>query len=183
MRSAVGGSSAPLASSAAAAPSGPAWPPLFIALASALVLGTALASQYLGGLRPCELCYWQRYPYWATIALGTIGVLVARRSARLAAALAALAGLVFLIGAGIAFFHVGVEQHWWAGTSSCGASGGTITSLEELRRQLEGAPIVRCDEPAWTLVGISMAGFNLLASLALAAIALTGARRMRAGAR
>lgn len=155
----------------------------FVALASVAVLGTALASQYIGGLRPCELCYWQRYPYWATIALGVAGVALARMNARLAAGLAALAGLVFLAGAGIAFFHVGVEQHWWAGTSACGATGGPITSLEDLRRQLEAAPIVRCDEPAWTMLGISMAGYNMLGSLALAAIALTGARRVLAEAR
>lgn len=155
--------------------------PAFVTLASVAVLGTALASQYIGGLRPCELCYWQRYPYWATIALGVAGVALARRSARLAAGLAALAGLVFLIGAGIAFFHVGVEQHWWAGTSQCGAFSGPIGSLEELRRQLEAAPIVRCDEPAWTLFGISMAGFNMLVSLALAAITLTSARRGAGG--
>lgn len=159
------------------------WLAAFVALASIAVLGTALASQYIGGLRPCELCYWQRYPYWATIALGALGVAAARRSAKLAAALAALAGLVFLAGAGIAFFHVGVEQHWWAGTSACGATGGPILSLEDLRRQLEAAPIVRCDEPAWTMLGISMAGYNMLASLALAAIALTGARRIFAEGR
>jgi disulfide bond formation protein DsbB len=160
-----------------------AWPPAFVAAASIVVLGTALASQYIGGLRPCELCFWQRYPYWATIALGVLGVVVARRSAKLAAGLTALAGLVFLVGAGIAFFHVGVEHHWWAGTSSCGAFGGPIQSLEDLRRQLEGAPIVRCDEPAWTMAGISMAGYNMLVSLALAAIALAGARRMLAEAK
>jgi disulfide bond formation protein DsbB len=155
----------------------------FVAVASIAVLGTALSSQYIGGLRPCELCYWQRYPYWATIALGVAGVALARRSVNLTAGLAALAGLVFLVGAGIAFFHVGVEQHWWAGTSACGATGGPILSLEDLRRQLEAAPIVRCDEPAWTMLGISMAGYNMLASLALAAIALVGARRVLAGAR
>src|SRR5262249_47377352 len=131
------------------------WPPVFLALASVVVLGTALASQYLGGLRPCELCYWQRYPYWATIALGLIGALVAGRSARLAGALVAFAGVVFVVGAGIAFFHVGVEHHWWQGTTECGAFGAPATSLEDLRRQLEGQPIVRCDEPAWTMLGIS----------------------------
>jgi disulfide bond formation protein DsbB len=92
--------------------------------------------------------------------------------------LVALAGLVFVVGAGIAFFHVGVEHHWWQGTDSCGAFGAPATSLEDLRRQLEGQPIVRCDEPAWTMLGISMAGYNMLVSLALAALALVGARRI-----
>jgi disulfide bond formation protein DsbB len=163
---------------AAAAAARAAVLPAFVALASAAVLGTALASQYIGGLRPCELCYWQRYPYWATIALGIAGAAIARRSARAAAALAALAGLVFLVGAGIGLFHVGVEHHWWAGTSACGAFDGPVTSLEQLRQQLAQAPIVRCDEPAWTMLGISMAGYNMLVSLALAAIALAGARRL-----
>src|SRR5262249_1824010 len=159
------------------------WPPAFVALASIVVLGSALASQYVGGLRPCELCYWQRYPYWATIALGVLGVISARWNAKLAAALTALAGTVFLVGAGIAFFHVGVEQHWWAGTSACGASGGPINSIDDLRRMAENGPIVRCAEPAWTMAGISMAGYNMLVSLALAAIAFFGAPRMVADAK
>jgi len=159
------------------------WPPAFVALASAVVLGTALASQYIGGLRPCELCFWQRYPYWATIALGVIGVAAVRRSAKLAASLVALAGLVFLVGAGIGFFHVGVEHHWWAGTSTCGAFDASDTSLEALRQRLMNPPLVRCDEPAFVLLGISMAGYNMLVSLALAAIAFVGARRMLADAK
>ncbi|MBL8838097.1 MAG: disulfide bond formation protein B [Alphaproteobacteria bacterium] len=150
-----------------------------MAAASAAVLGTALGSQFIGGLRPCELCHWQRYPYVATILLGIAGAVLARRAPRgnAAPALAALAGLVFLAGAGIAFFHVGVEYKWWEGTNACGAGGGTIQSIDDLRRMLESAPIVRCDEPAWSMAGISMAGYNMLVSLALAAIALLGARR------
>ena len=82
----------------------------FIAAASAAVLGTALASQFIGGLRPCELCHWQRYPYVATILIGIAGAVVARRTPRgnAAPAIAAVAGLIFLVGVGIAFFHVGV---------------------------------------------------------------------------
>ncbi len=151
----------------------------FIAAASAAVLGTALGSQFIGGLRPCELCHWQRYPYVATILLGIAGVFIARRAprGRAAPAIAALAGVVFIVGAGIAFFHVGVEYKWWEGTNACGAGGGAIQSIDDLRRMLEAAPIVRCDEPAWSMAGISMAGYNMLVSLTLAAIALFGARR------
>jgi len=155
----------------------------FIAAASMAVLGTALGSQFIGGLRPCELCHWQRYPYVATIVLGLAGFVAARKlpRGRLAPAIAALAGVIFVVGAGIAFFHVGVEHKWWEGTNACGAGGGAIQSIDELRRMLEGAPIVRCDEPAWTMAGISMAGYNMLVSLALAAIALLGARRTWSG--
>jgi disulfide bond formation protein DsbB len=81
-----------------------------------------------------------------------------------------------MVGAGIAVFHVGVEQHWWAGTAACGSTL-SATSVEALRAQILAAPVVRCDQPAWSLLGISMAGYNALISAALAVVALIGARR------
>lgn len=148
-----------------------------IALASALVLGAALLSQYVGGLQPCVLCVYQRWPYVATILLGLAAGWAVRRSRRAAGGLLALAGLAFLIGGGVAAFHVGVEQGWWQGTSSCGATGGAPASLADLKAQVLAAPVVRCDDVAWSLLGISMAGYNLLVSLALAGFAFATARR------
>ena len=154
-----------------------------LVLASVAIVLAAFAFQYIGGLQPCVLCIWQRWPYAATIAAGTAAAWLAYRDRPQAAGLLlALCGLVFLAGAGIAAFHVGVEQHWWAGTSSCGGEAGSATSVEELRRQLLGQPVVRCDAVAWSLLGVSMAGWNMLLSLGLAALSFWGAFASRGSA-
>jgi disulfide bond formation protein DsbB len=122
--------------------------------------------QYVGGLAPCELCLWERWPYYAVAALALVAVALGRPPAsRLALAAAAA---LFLAGAGLAFYHVGVEQHWFAGPSACTAGGGPPKNFEEYKRRLEGAQVVACDQPQWTLFGVSLAGGNLAASLVLA---------------
>jgi disulfide bond formation protein DsbB len=135
--------------------------PLLVAVASLAALAVAFASQYWGGLQPCILCWYQRYPYMAAAALGIIGIVVAGRLDLLRAVLL-LAAVAFLVDVGIAAFHVGVEQHWWAGTSECGSLLDLNASPEDLKNQLLGQPVVRCDEPAWELLGVSMAGYNFL---------------------
>jgi len=149
---------------------------LFLMAASAGSLLAAFFFQYVVGLQPCILCIWQRWPYAAVIALTILALTVAARAAKLRAALLALCGVVFLIGGGIAVFHVGVEQHWWTGTPGCGVTA-TADSIEALRAQIMAAPVVRCDQVAWSLFGISMAGYNILISLVLAAVAFVSARR------
>jgi disulfide bond formation protein DsbB len=155
---------------------------LAVLAASVLILGSAFAFQLLGGLQPCELCIWQRYPYAITIGLAGIGMGLARAGVerRLLAILLALCGLTFLIGAGIAVFHVGVEQKWWEGTSACVGRLSGAMSADELRQRLLAAPVVRCDEPAWTLFGISMAGYNALLSLALGVASFAFVRKLMA---
>lgn len=149
---------------------------LLLLAASAVVLGSALLSQYVGGLEPCVLCLYQRVPYAVTIFLGIVG-LVMSGTPRAAAIAHGLAAAAFLIGAGIAAYHVGVEQHWWAGTAECtGAAAGTAQSVDELRAQIMSAPTTRCDEVPWSLFGISMAGYNFLVSLGLAAFAALAAQ-------
>jgi disulfide bond formation protein DsbB len=151
-------------------------------LASAATVGGAFAFQYIGGYAPCVLCWWQRYAHFATIGFALLALLPvgapARRLCLLAAAAAALTGT------GIAVFHVGVEQHWWQGTAECGSTLGAASSLEDMRKMLLAQPVVRCDEVAWSLFGISMAGYNALISLGLAAIGaiagLQGGRRLEA---
>ncbi len=129
------------------------------------MLGAAFAFQHLGGLDPCVLCLYQRWPWVAVIAAGVLALLAARHagSARVMLGLAAIA---MLTGAGIAGFHVGVEQQWWAGTSECGGVTGQAKTVEELKAQLLATPVTRCDEIAWSLFGISMAGWNLIVSAA-----------------
>ena len=147
---------------------------LLLALASAGVLLSALFFQFVLDYQPCILCIMQRWPYVAVMVFGLVTWLF-RRWKGLGDALLVASGLALLAGAGIAAYHVGVEQHWWAGTSSCGGSA-PANSLEALRAQVMKAPVTRCDEVAWSLFGISMAGYNVAISLALAAYAFVAAR-------
>lgn len=139
--------------------------------ASVVVLGSALLSQYVGGLQPCILCLYQRAPYVVTIVLSGSALALMAFSGRPQIALArgvlAVCAAVFIVGAGIAAYHVGVEQGWWLGTASCSGPDLNSMTIAELREHLLQAPIVRCDEVAWSLFGISMAAYNILTSLAL----------------
>ena len=137
--------------------------PLLLALAAALALGAAYVAQYGFGLAPCELCLWQRYPYMAALPLGVLAALTAPGTG-VRRALVALTGLAFVAGAGIAGFHVGVEQGLWEGLPGCSAPEITKDmSVAELQRALEArSEVVPCDEPAWTFAGVSMAGYNAI---------------------
>lgn len=139
---------------------------------SALLLLGALYFQYVVGLFPCALCIWQRWPHLLAVVLGLFGLRWPARSLALLGAAAALTT------AGIAGFHVGVEQGWWAGLESCTGAGITGLSLDALLDPTVDAPApVRCDVIAWTLLGISMAGWNMIASLGLAGVWLAAAIR------
>jgi disulfide bond formation protein DsbB len=94
---------------------------------------------------------------------------------------ALILGLVFAIGVVFAFYHVGVEQHWFAGPSACTAAPGAATTVAALKAQLLQQQPVRCDEPAWSLWGISLAGWNLVASIAMAGVCLAAFLRLRGG--
>jgi disulfide bond formation protein DsbB len=124
----------------------------------ALMAG-ALGSQYIGGLVPCEMCLWQRWPHYAAIGLAALAFAVPQR------ALVWLAVLAILISGGIGIFHAGVEYKWWEGLTQCsqipGASnGGNI--LADIMK----TPLVRCDQAQWSLFGISLAGYNAIISIA-----------------
>jgi len=152
--------------------------PALIVAVSVGALGTALFAQYVGDIRPCILCVYQRYAYLAALAAGIIGIVVGGNpvARRLTIALAALA---FLAGAGLAFFHVGVEQLWWRGTAECHAPAfAPGASIADLRKQLLQTDFVACDQISWSLFGISIAGYNMLASLTFAAASLWAALRM-----
>jgi disulfide bond formation protein DsbB len=135
----------------------------FTLAASAVVLGAALFSQYWGGLRPCELCLLQRWPWGVAIVISLIATMVGSRPSLPWVPL--ILAAVFAVGSALAFYHVGVEQRWFAGPSACTAPAAAADTIEQLKAQLLHQQPVRCDEPAWTLWGISLAGWNLLASL------------------
>jgi disulfide bond formation protein DsbB len=142
---------------------------LLLAIAAALILAAVFAFQYLGGAAPCPLCIWQRYPYGVLIALGVIGFFWQPRP------MLVLCVLVLLVGAGLAGYHYGIEQGWFALPAGC-AAGGEATSVEELRQMLREAPPA-CDQVQFTVLGLSLAAWNLLASLGLAAFAAYAAKR------
>lgn len=136
----------------------------FLALGvPAALLGGALLSQYAGGLHPCEMCYWQRWPHFFAIAVAVLAFLFAApsRNARLLTALAALA---IAISGAIGVFHAGVEYGWWEGLTRC-STGGAMT-LDELMN----VPLVRCDQVQFSFLTVSMAGWNAIISLGSAAI-------------
>jgi len=140
-------------------------------LGSAALLLGAFAFQHLGGLAPCKMCLWQRWPHAAAVVIG-VAVLLSRKIQ-----LAWLSALAAITTAGIGFYHAGVEQGWWEGPTSCTSSGVGNLSPQQLMDQILTAPLVRCDDIAWQLMGISMAGWNAIASLVLAAIWIKAARR------
>jgi disulfide bond formation protein DsbB len=131
-------------------------------LGSLGLLAGALAFQYIGGLAPCPLCIDQRWPHEIAIGLGLLLLAWPRRG------LAVLAGLVVLVGAGIAAYHVGIEQGWWPGPTTCTAPEPGAMAPGELLDQILETPVVLCDQVAWSLWGISMAGWNGILSLGIA---------------
>jgi disulfide bond formation protein DsbB len=131
-------------------------------LIPAALLGGAYASQYIGGLHPCEMCYWQRWPHMAAIALA-IGALALKQTA-LSRPIVILAALAIAVSGAIGVFHAGVEYGWWPGITGCSAAL-TATNPQDMLAEIMATPLVRCDVPQWTLAGISLAGFNAIFSL------------------
>lgn len=145
---------------------------LLAILGSAGLLGGAFAFQYLGGMAPCQLCLWQRWPHAAAVLIGGVALATGWRGLAWAGALAALAT------AGIGVFHVGVEQLWWEGLATCTAGSiSGISAADLLDPSKDVAQVVRCDAIAWQMFGISMAGWNAILSLLLAGIWVAAARR------
>lgn len=136
---------------------------------AALLIG-AFAFQHLGGLAPCKMCIWQRYPHVAAIAIGALALFVPLPI------LIACGALAALTTAGIGAYHVGVEQGWWEGPSSCSAAAIDDIDPDALFDQIMTAPLIRCDEIAWQFASLSMAGWNMVISLALAALWLAALR-------
>jgi disulfide bond formation protein DsbB len=144
---------------------------LLALLVPAALLGGALGSQYIGGLYPCEMCYWQRWPHGAAILLALAATLSPVNSAR-TRPLVLLAALAIAISGAIGVFHAGVELGYWEGITRCTATGAT--SLEDILK----VPLVRCDQVQWSFLGVSMAGWNAIFSLGGAAlIAFLAGRR------
>lgn len=136
-----------------------------------MVLG-AWAFEFIGGLAPCKLCYYQRYPHWVAAGAGALVLLTGVTAlAYLAALGAAASGLIGL-------FHSGVERGWWEGPSTCTSGDITGMSADDLFNQIMAAPLVRCDEIPWQMFGLSMANYNALLSLGAALIWVYAIKRL-----
>lgn len=138
-------------------------PILFAGIAATLILAAAFAFQ-LAGYHPCEMCWWQRYPYMAIIAIAVIANALPTLPRK---PILLLLALLFAVDAGLAGFHAGVEQGWWEGITTCTASIDPNASLEDALKALDNAPLIRCDEIAWSLFGVSMAGYNFILATAM----------------
>ena len=141
------------------------WMILAAAGSAALMIG-ALAFQHIGGMAPCKLCIWQRWPHVTAIAIGALAMLAVLPQ-RLLAGLGAVAALTT---AGIGVYHTGVERGCWEGTASCRSGCVAGRYDEDLFAQIMAAPLVRCDEVPWEMLGLSMASWNAVASLCLAGL-------------
>lgn len=153
--------------------------PSLILLACLGAMATALTTQYGFGLKPCILCLFQRIPY---VLSGTLAAIALIRTVppKTRLILVGICGVAFAINSGIAFYHVGVEQHWWV--SACTGGPGGADSVDALKAALAGPPPVPCDQIPWEVFGISMAGYNILFSLFLAAFAGWSVLRMKEAA-
>jgi len=137
-------------------------------LTPSVLLGGALISQYIGGLYPCEMCWWQRWPHLVAILFALTAFALRSRPA-LSLLFAALAAVAIAVSGGIGVFHAGVEYGWWEGLTACSTTASGA-STEEMLDAIMNAPLVRCDVAPWTLLGISLAGFNAIFSLSAAAM-------------
>jgi len=160
-------------------------PALTAALAVTAIAAVTLAGawfiQLVLDIRPCPLCFEQRYAYYLAVPLGAVIAIAAARQAPRAALVAGLAivALVALGNAGLGTYHAGVEWHFWKGPTECTGPVGNLGSAGNLLERLDTVKVVRCDEVQWKFLGLSLAGYNVLISLAMAAIAALGIARLQ----
>ena len=151
-------------------------------VASLAMLAVAHAFETFGGLAPCALCLRAREVYWVAAGLALAGMLVTRMAAgaRWRWAFDAALAAVFAFGVGLAVYHSGVEWKWWPGPTACSGGGGGV-SAGQMADLLGGAKIAppACDKAAWVFLGLSMAGWNALASLGLTVLSLLAVRHER----
>jgi disulfide bond formation protein DsbB len=150
--------------------------PWIVTALSFAALCVAWLVQFGLGFAPCELCTWTRYGYWAVIVLGVISMWFSRRPKARKFWLT-LTGLALLVVLGISVFQVGVEQGWWHGTEACTGVSTVGMTPEQMLEAINNAPVTRCDQPAFLVLGLSMASYNIIYVLALAWFTLWAASR------
>lgn len=141
---------------------------LIAVITPSLLLGGALVSQYVGGLYPCEMCVWQRWPHLIAIFFALDAIALRARPV-LSAIFVGLAAVAIAVSGSIGVFHAGVEYGWWQGLTAC-STVATGATTQDLLDAIMAAPLSRCDVAPWSLFGISLAGYNALISLGAAAL-------------
>ncbi|WP_417413065.1 disulfide bond formation protein B [Hoeflea sp.] len=152
---------------------------LFLGIAMAIVVGTALGFEHIGGYIPCALCLEQRMPYYIGAPLMLVAAIISKAGGPSWAVrgLLAIGGLLMLYGLVLGVYHSGVEWHWWEGPASCATSADAVTKdAGSLLGDLSSKKPPSCDAAALRVLGLSFAGWNVLASAALAAVAFRAAR-------
>ena len=155
-------------------------PALSAALAVALIAAATLAGawffQLVLGIVPCPLCLEQRYAYYLAVPLGLLVALLAAKDAPRPVLLAGLAVLLLaaLANAWLGTYHAGVEWKFWQGPTDCTGPVGNFGAAGSLLDRLDSVKVIRCDEVQWRFLGLSLAGYNVLISLLMAAIAAWG---------
>lgn len=152
---------------------------LFLGIAMAIVVGTALGFEHIGGYIPCALCLEQRMPYYIGAPLMLVAAIVSKAGGPSWAVrgLLAVGGLLMLYGLVLGVYHSGVEWHWWEGPASCATSADAVTKdAGSLLGDLSSKKPPSCDAAALRVLGLSFAGWNVLASAVLAAVAFRAAR-------
>ncbi|MGE0776609.1 MAG: disulfide bond formation protein B [Sphingomonadaceae bacterium] len=143
-----------------------AWARLLALLLPIMLIAGAWGSQIFGGLFPCEMCHWQRWPHYAAILLALLAFLIPGPPAQRGFVL--LAAIAIAVSGAIGVYHAGVEYGWWEGITQCSViSSG---SGQDVLADIMASPLIRCDVAPWTLFGISLAGFNAIFSLGGAAL-------------
>lgn len=153
--------------------------PLYLGLAAGAILAAAVGSEIALDLEPCALCLYQRWPH--AIAVGFAVLALALAPGRRRGAATALIGVTQAGGAGIAGFHVGVEMGWWQGLSDCAGATLGLDDPGALVDALMATPAVHCETVQIAVLGLSMAAWNGIVSIALAAVAGLAAWRMIVG--
>lgn len=150
---------------------------LALLLAMIAVIATVLGFEHIGGYIPCKLCLGQREPYYAAMPVALVAALSAWRlwPACLTRGGLFITGLLMVYATILGAHHAGVEWGWWPGPGDCGGAGQTITDTGDLLSSLTADPPPACDEAAGRFLGLSFAGWNVVASAALAAFAFWAA--------
>ena len=152
------------------------WLPWTLLAVAAAALGTAYTAQLGFGYEPCVLCLYQRIPYAVIAVLGVSAIFMTQPDRQ--RLITALSALTLAVSAGIALYHVGVEQHWWTSAAPCGASGAAVSSTEDFLAALQEKPEKSCGDIDWTLFGVSMATYNTVISALLAVLSIWAWRQL-----
>ena len=146
----------------------------YLGLISLSLLGAAFYFQYVEGLAPCKLCFWQRWPHAIIILLGFLSLTALRGHLTLLVIL-----LVAVISAGLGVYHSGIELQLWAGPGGCTADISGTGDTSALLDSLLATNVVRCDEISWQFLSLSMANWNALISSGMVIVALYGFRKFK----